>query len=505
MRVLIVDDEIIIREGLCQVVPWSEHGFQLLEPAVSAEEAMEVIRDTCPDIIITDIRMNGKSGLDLAAYVSGQRLPIEVILLTGYDEFSYAQEALRQGVSDYLLKASEPDAILHAVMRARDRLTDTKEHVQWKQWEHDRLILSLTKKIVADKFQQEDMDQLIELIPELQESALQVIMSDRSLPLTELKKKEELWNKYIFGKWLNINDRLTIIVRRDSRLEDEYLLQMAAKKITPSLEKPMLLGTVVSSISNLSASYQKAKSLLLYEWLLPDNKIISAKEILERDGIAHTENMKDYEDRLFHCMNTGGYQELTRLLEELVTWLFSHPHATPGSIQLYVQTLFISMLRFVNRVASSVGKRTINYKSLHPPGEWFPFYQDRLIPSFLNVMDDYRDLVDRQSNYVQMAILYIENRLNKQLSLQEVANHVHVNPSYLSEMLRKETGTSYVELITQLRMKKAEELLIHTPAKVKEVSNQVGYADWKYFTSQFKKHTGETPTQYRRRLKTDVN
>ncbi|QGH36801.1 response regulator [Gracilibacillus salitolerans] len=505
MRVLIVDDEVIIREGLRQVVSWSDHGFQLLEPAVSAEEAIKVMENNCPEIILTDIRMSGMSGLDLAAYVSEQELPAEVIVLTGYDEFSYAQEALRQGVSDYLLKASEPDAILDAVKKARDRLAATKEHVQWKQGERERCITSLIKKIVKDTYEQKEINQLKELIPELRAFAFQFILVDKQLPISEIVKMEKLWNTYVFGKWLQFEDKIAIIVTRDPRLEDEYLIQMAAKKISQQIGKPLLVSTVVSALSELPSSYREVKPLLLYQWILREKRMISLTLIKGRRGIAYAEKMKDHEEMLFNFIHTGNYQEFTNFMDELITWLFSHPQATPGSIQLYLQTLFISMLQFVNRIATSIGKDTKNYKSLLPPAEWFPSYKEFLLPSFTKIIDDYQNLVHRQNNYVQLAIHYMEIKLDQSVSLQEVADHVHVNPSYLSEMLRKETGASYVEFITELRMSKAVELLVHTPAKVKEVSNQVGYSDWKYFTSQFKKHFGLTPTQYRQRLKADAN
>ena len=127
MRVLIVDDEVIIRKGLSTVIDWEENGFLLLEPAESGEEGLEITQSKKPHIILTDIRMNGMSGLEMAKEVKQLYPETEIIVLSGYDEFAYAQEAMRQGVSEYLLKTSGPDIIMKAAIRAKQRILQREE------------------------------------------------------------------------------------------------------------------------------------------------------------------------------------------------------------------------------------------------------------------------------------------------------------------------------------------------------------------------------------------
>lgn len=124
MRLLIVDDEVIIRTGLASVIAWHELGIELLQPAASAEEALTRMAEERPHILMTDIRMTGRSGLELAE--EGLRLlpELEVIILSGYDDFSYAQQAIRQGVTDYLLKTSKPEEIIKTVLQAKQRITE---------------------------------------------------------------------------------------------------------------------------------------------------------------------------------------------------------------------------------------------------------------------------------------------------------------------------------------------------------------------------------------------
>ncbi|SHN34682.1 response regulator transcription factor [Gracilibacillus kekensis] len=504
MKVLIVDDEVIIREGICNVVPWRDYGFEILNPASSAEEAMDVIDNIMPDIILTDIQMNGKNGLELASYIYEKKLPIEVIVLTGYDEFSYAQEALRQGVSDYLLKTSLPEDILKAVEKSREKVLYAKDQFQINQNEKQRIITHSMTNFIKGIGTEEAMDSIKELIPELKDSMIQILVLDTQLKSVHLAEHEQLWNKYLYGKWVSLNEKTVIIVKRDPCLDDDYLLQMASSKVYQSLCEPLFVGTIVSHLTDLSLSYEKAVSLILYKWLLTDCKMIGENHIKHRIGLSNSEFLKEYEEKLFSYLNKNNAKGLRNWLVQVIERQVTHPQATPESIHLNVQSLFIHMIHFVNKVALSVGKKTMNYHSFPTISNWLPTPKESVIPAFMEVMGDYQRIVDREVNFVHIAIHYMENNLGKTLTLLEVAEHVHVHPNYLSEMLRKETGKSYVEFLTALRIEKAKQLLRYTPAKVKDISSEVGYSDWKYFTSQFKKYIRLTPTQYRDRQEEDA-
>src|SRR5699024_2496775 len=151
MKVLIVDDEIIIREGIANVIPWDNLGYTLLKPASSAEDALKQIDTEYPDILITDIRMTGMTGLELVSLIEERNYQIESILLTGYDDFEYIQEAIRQNVCDYLLKNSSPDDIILAVERAKKRVEITKEYDQLKESEVEHYVSSQLRKLVENE------------------------------------------------------------------------------------------------------------------------------------------------------------------------------------------------------------------------------------------------------------------------------------------------------------------------------------------------------------------
>src|SRR5690554_6408983 len=136
MRIMIVDDEVIIRTGLAKVINWQELGLELLTPAASAEEVLERIHTERLDILLTDIRMTGKTGLELAEEARVILPNLEIIVLSGYDDFIYMQNAIRQNVSDYLLKTSKPDEIIRTVLKVKQRI-EQKWAIQSKDHNKD--------------------------------------------------------------------------------------------------------------------------------------------------------------------------------------------------------------------------------------------------------------------------------------------------------------------------------------------------------------------------------
>ncbi|MCH1627695.1 response regulator transcription factor [Ferdinandcohnia quinoae] len=499
MKVMIVDDEVIIREGMRKVIPWREYGYELLETASSAEEAIERIKREQPEIVLTDIRMKGKSGLDLAAYIKAQAFPTEVIVLTGYGEFSYAQEALRQGVCDYLLKTSAPEEIMKSLQKAKERIEDSKEHRKWKLGSREREISNLMHQLLVEKLETSDYKKLFHLMPEMKKPPYQLLLLDEALNPGQLAEAEKLWNTYLPGKWVALHDKTVIIVQRDPQLADHYLLNMAIKKIPQSNCLPVFVGSIVTSVSEWHASYKELDGIVLYKWLLSTQRMVTSNDIQGRKGIPHSELLPAQEVQLLSYVKRGESEILKEWFRKRMYELFNHPQATPESIHLYVQTLYVSTIRFVNQIAASIGNTPHSYQSLPTPREWFPSPLELLFPLFLRIMNDYQELSSStQVNYVQNVIHYMEQRLGDSLTLQKIANHVHLHPNYLGDLIKKETGKSYVELLTELRMKKAIILLTHSPAKVKDIAKIVGYSDWKYFITLFKKHTGVTPSQYRR-------
>ncbi|GGJ60729.1 response regulator transcription factor [Virgibacillus salexigens] len=494
MKVLIADDEIIIREGMANVIPWEENGFLLLDPAASAEEVIERIETEKPDILITDIQMKEMNGLELVSYIGKKNYCIESILLTGYDDFAYIQEALRQDVCDYLLKTSSPDEIITAVNRAKKRLEKDKKYHRWSNAAYSEEKNTIVQTLFHQR-DSKDQAKLAEALPELATPPYQLILIGTTLDTQTLHSYEKIWNGYLYGTWLH-DDRFTLILtKRNTYLEDGYLLQMAIKKIRQMVQQPIFMSNVISTLNELPYKYEQLSQLHLYKYIFTDAVTISEQMVKERTGIAYHERKEEFLQQLITFLHNGEYDNLITWVHAFHTWLFSHSQATPDSIQFYVQNLYMETIRYMNRIQDHERR----YESIPSASSWFQRPTEILQARFSQLQQDFQKQAQKNSNYVEQSIYYIEEHLGQSLSLQEVAGYISIHPNYLSELIRKKTGKSYVELVTTLRVQKAVDFLLYTSLTVKEIAKNIGYNDRKYFTKIFKKHYGVTPTQYRRR------
>ncbi|GEN56383.1 DNA-binding response regulator [Halolactibacillus alkaliphilus] len=495
MKVLIADDEIIIREGISSVISWEELGFILLKPVSSAEEVIRQLDRECPDILITDIRMKGMSGLDLVSYITEKKYQIESILLTGYDDFEYIQEAIRQNVCDYLLKTSSPDDIIAAVERAKKRLQRIKEYDQLKEHEAERAVVNQLKEALQNEMKAFPKQTLVDLIPAFKEAPYQLLLIDETSTLHDIQVHEELWNSYLNGKWFTYHNHTLILLKRDKYLKDDYLLQVASRRIKDLYGKPVIMSSIVSSLDEIAHLYKQVVSFIPYQWILRDYTVLTEKDIVYRKGISYTDHMTIYKNELNECMKNGDKEKLRAWISNFIDWLLSHPDATPRSIQFYVQHLYIDSIRLVNQYGQD--EKAMHYDSMPVFQEWFQNPKEELFSLLSVISQNFKLCYQKNTNYVEESLNYMKNHLGDPLSLKEIAEKIPVHPNYLSVVIRRKTGKSYVELLTDLRIKKAADYFMYTSMSVKEVTKLVGYNDSKYFTKIFKKYYKMTPTQYR--------
>lgn len=495
MKVLIVDDEIVIRRGMVNVLPWLEHDYEVLEPASSGEEAIVIIERERPDIIISDIQMQGISGLKLIKLIADIPYPKEVIILTGFEEFNYVQEAIKQNVSDYLLKTSSPDEILQSVNKARERLNEAHRYLKLEESKEEQQVNSELKRLLYNPVNKHKLQKLLKRVPVLEGMATQLIVINEIVDEQQFYKCKELWNTYVYGRWFTHSEQTLIIVKRNPDLSDFYLLQMAVKKMNEVYKEPLNTSRVFTNLNELSHAYTEAISLFFYKWLLPEKGIISIGDVGKRKGISHLDQYKKHEMELLECIRRGDEEMLGSWVRQFVSWAFTHPMATPKSIEGYIKNLYFSVVRYIDRV----GKKTTKEQKNPTINQYLSEPIATLTALFTELMDSIKDPSGGVKKYVTDALYFIEEHLGESITLQEVAKHVHVHPNYLGEMIRRRTGKSYLEIVTNARMERAEGYLIHSQKDINIIANLVGYYDRKYFTKMFKRHYNMTPSLYRKK------
>ncbi|MFF2482340.1 helix-turn-helix domain-containing protein [Paenibacillus sp. NPDC058071] len=510
MKLLLVDDEVIIREGLSTVIKWEENGFTLLKPAASAEEALMRIPLERPDIIMTDIRMTGMTGLDMARQVKADYPDTEIVILSGYEEFTYAQQAIREGISDYLLKTSRPADIMAAAARARSRIAEKKladEHqTAFRSKRLERLLAGEGQ--VAER----EAEELLQYYPELrlasEQEMLELWLVTSEMPLSEnggaqpghdeacKALKGALgcviveWN----GGW--------VLIFKTGQSGALRKIEATMREAERVLQRKLFAATGfgVRRIDELRNALRAAEQATEFRFLAGDARVIAYEDVHRRKGM-RTVCSQEEETALTAVLRSRDANRLGAWIEDVLLTVKRDPEATPGTMKAFLHSYLVAGYRWLERAAQSVGQNGIELSPLEgmdynqlgrKPGE--------LLSGVLSsIMRQYEHLSGDRNSAISRTTAYIRENLDKSLTLTQVAASVHMNPNYFSELFKRETGKNYIEFVTEARIEWAVRLLRETPAKVSEIAKRVGYEDMKHFTRLFKRYTGETPSFFRER------
>ncbi|WP_059042382.1 response regulator transcription factor [Paenibacillus rubinfantis] len=513
MNVLIVDDEVIIRTGLASVISWSELGLHLLSPAASAEEALERLEAERPDILITDIRMNGKTGLELAEEAAKLLPGLEVIILSGYGDFAYTQQAIRQGVGDYLLKTSKPEEIIRTVLQAKQRLLERRaEDSRAQRQAREERRRQLHKWVIEGE---------AGAVPALPDRGKQEREADRPERWQVLIVSADGWGQeenadsllrfavqnmledLLPGSAVLIHQGQIVGVTDDSSWGDAHFTAGRFKGMLERIENllncrlRLAAGIAVEEADQVHQSYLTAAAAFAYHDLLPGVKLLDYREVAERKG-GRTVLSQEEENGLGSILLEQDPMALRAWTHRLADELAADPECTPESYQACLQSAAVAAHRWLERTLRALGKEgAARFEPWQQPIEGAKL-KEELFRHLHAVMTLYHNqLGEGQASHVQRAKAYMESCPAEELSLQQVAAYVHLHPGHLSELFKKETGSTFGDYVIALRMRRAMELLAVSPAKVSEIAGLTGYEDVKYFSRLFKKHTGKTPSEFR--------
>ncbi|WP_127534322.1 response regulator [Paenibacillus kobensis] len=515
MKLLIVDDEVIIRNGLSTVINWQDLGFTLLAPASSAEEAMSRLEEERPNIVLTDIQMGGMGGLELAAEVKNRLPDTEVIILTGYDTFAYVQQALRDGVSDYLLKMSRPEEIIMAAMKAKQRILARREAAA--QDIRSRAVLRdqlLERLLTASGTDSPSAEAVHGLLPGLSRegASYEVVIVAASgwgdgLYNVQLAHfaVANMVQELIACEILLRKDCVLLILSRDrtsiTAAAFRQSLQDMLGRVSRKLKCRLFagFGSWVDDWGSIKQSYEEASLAFSYRLIEGEEGWVGYEDVYERKG-GSTVCSQEQEAELVAALKSGSVIELRRWVKAVIGSQLADARVTPDSLRAYIQSIIISSHRWLERMFQSPGEQPLQGELVRQPEriDYTKQPDEALFIALNAVMELYRDNVSGERvPYVKRAVLYIRDNLDKNLTLQQVAKHVHLHPNHFSEIFKRESGTTYIEFVTKERMSRAMELLERTPAKISEIAGLVGYEDVKYFSQLFKKSTGRTPSEFR--------
>lgn len=525
IRAILADDEGIILKGLKKLIDWEKLGIRIVGEAADGEEALRLIEEKKPRLVVSDIAMPGLSGLEMLRRIGRQSPDVKVIFVSGYQEFSYAQDAVRYGAVDYLLKPVEKEELERAVCKAVSLIDDQSRLSLLNHSESEDRMHQIFQKISGSReYAKED---LYEQFSHLNISVEGKVMVGAAFRLYTLKRGESsqrLQELLKFSAANKIQKRLEnsgwgFAVRKEvsvcyvilllepgqerAVLESRVRRLMAEAADRQNLTVKAGVGERVEDIGALPLAYKTARfAMELYYF--------TEEEIIWYDDV----------EKEFH-ESFEQYQEEVRRLKE--GFLDRHK-----SIRTEVDQVLavIKNLHFGNRFAALNRCNLMLTELIQDLGDMYlldgtwigegeqcmeqmrlmPTYRQtcQLVTEFLGRMHQ-QVLAGGSSEYNEAVRIrqYVAAHFAENLTLESMAGMAGMNPYYFSSYFKKNTGMNFKAYLTDIRMEAAARLLLNTDSKAYEIAEKVGYRNVRQFNENFKGKYGKSPNEYRKEQRKD--
>ena len=520
--ILLADDEEAVRHSIRDLTPWGEYGFEVMAEASNGYEALEIVSETVPDVIITDIRMPYMDGIDFISEVRAKYSnTVMVIILSGYDEFTYAQTALSLNVSEYVLKPVSVASMSAVLDRAKERLDadlaavlDREKLEAFYQDAYDlykeKFLISL---IFPSRFHDESMllsqadSYGLSLSGEMFAVSI-VDIPSKTVPTVAMKKLvEEEATEDMSPMSFIYEDQLVLIFSSPLTAEFEYLfirqlnrfLSLLESRIVHYFSCPFNIGTgdIVYHIKKLPDSYKGATEALNYASIYPDQHLISISDVEAVESDEDSKVIGDLNSELVMAIKFGNSEDTERCVHD-----FFRNLTKTASVQmrtLNAMATIASVCAAYDRDISSLWDENVNLFSALAHANTAQRAEELIRALALAARSMASGERERSHiAFVEKAKKLIkENYQDPAFGQEQVTNEIAVSPAYFSTTFKKETGVSFVQYLTNVRIEKAKELLKNTDLKTYEIAERIGIPEPTYFSFLFKKKTGETPSRYR--------
>lgn len=528
-KALVVDDEPMIRYGLCSCVNWEAEGITLVGEAANGEAALKRMKDERIDILVTDIKMPLMDGLELIRHASVLQPDMKVVLVSSYSDFQYAVEAVKTGVViDYLLKPTmEPEDLVKVLRTCREQLDRDRLHEE--QAQQARLAERSSRLIVFQETLRDSLNGVetpLAWRPDWATGSVMIAIWQEDAAIVQAEYDERLQRRQLESakamlneKWddcgitfMGVADELITLIGNEQEAGATRLFA-CHKELCAQLQLSLTAGISrpfhLLAAESLRRAYSEAEyglDMAFFQgrgqcYLMPVSASASRGGTGDCDGLATAGDglggLHEQFSRAYALADREGCLELLAQYER--QW--KSGRFTRHMIVGHARSLLIMMcardLQWdrVERLQRTTAQLT---------------YMKRL-PTLAALITYIREALDRHwvpehqrmdmdaggAHVIQLALSYIQDNYRRDISLQQVADYVHMSKNYFSEQFKQKTGMNFIDFVISLRIQHAKHLLEHTVLKVLEVGEESGFNSPKHFLKLFKRQAGCTPAEYR--------
>lgn len=520
-KLLLVDDEAVILHGLRQLLPWKNLEIEIIGEAKDGKEALRIIEEKKPDIVLSDIAMPNLSGIELLKIIAEQKKNTKIIFLSGYQEFHYAREAVKYGASDYLLKPVKREELQNSITNALQQLKEEKMAGKRRRLPKKEEILF--QEVITKKDFQKEANEILRMEEnkknkmEVTIAALKIFVKNKIA--TEKNKnyiREEVYDyiekvlkEYQIGMILREEYHVCYFMLYTEKSREQILryCQKVVLQISRKYPVDIILGVGdwMDIHGKLMYLYDTAKFALEFYYFNGERMIYYSDIIKEGKGsiLDYQQVLEDIKRQI--VMNFDEEQiieDIRKSLKLLEVIHYGHKNALVNSC--------IQLAGEIFRALENCGMIDREDRM----EEWEEFLEEIRKKSTFHLLQQtfdeyYRGLFlqmklcrpEKKVSEIQKIKQYIQEHYKENITLEELAGFIGMNPAYMSVFFKKETGKNFKTYLTEVRMEQALRLMNQTNLKNYELAEAVGYRDVKQFREKFREIYGISPQEYKKRGK----
>ena len=540
LKIFLAEDEVIVRETIKRMIPWENLGFELVGEAADGEMALPLLIRQQPDLLITDIKMPFMDGLTLARLAKKEVPGLKVVILSGYDDFNYAKQAINIGVEDYLLKPITKNALIERLTEIRSRYEDEKTQREYYEKFH-REMQAYEKNSSRDFFEvlvSGSLD-MMEVYKRAEKLGLDIVAESYNVLIFTMNCNEdfsgqregyssweaeslEMLEKFFTGHPFAMLFRSNVFsygvlikgeknsIRENTRICVEEIRKIFDRK-EDNKEWFVAVGESVERLSQIQKSYHSASRAFSQRYLY-DGKVLYYDEMLAMEKKDVTNDDSEYLQKVdVNALNPTILQKFLSngLLEETENFVQDYFYAIGQEPMESVVFRSYVILNVRFSVLSFLKELGCDTKTLEPEDtekilaesgrnmESIIAYAEKLVSQAIQLRD--RNSGNKNRSILKTAVDFIDQHyMEEDMPLNKAANAANVSANHFSALFSQNMGQTFIEYLTSLRMDKAKEYLRCTGMRSSEIAGEVGYKDAHYFSYLFKKTQGMTPSDYRK-------
>ena len=540
LKIFLAEDEVIVRETIKRMIPWEDLGFELVGEAADGEMALPLLLRQKPDLLITDIKMPFMDGLTLAKVAKKEIPGLKVVILSGYDDFNYAKQAINIGVEDYLLKPITKNALIERLTEIRSRYEHEKTQKEYYEKFH-REMQAYEKNSSRDFFEalvSGSMD-MMEIYRRSEKLGLDIVAEAYNVLIFTMNCEEDFsGQREGYSEWeaeslelleeffsentsamlfrCNIFSYGVLIKGQKETIEENTRscvseIQRIFDRKEQKRQWFVATGEPVERLSQIQKSYYSASRAFSQRYLYDEN-ILYYDEMASMEKKNVTEDDSTYLQKVdVNALNPAILQKFLSngLLEETENFVKDYFYAIGQEpleslvFRNYVTlNVRFSVMSFLKEIGCDT--RTLEQedtedvlsessKSL----ENAIAYAEKIISQAIALRD--QNSGNKNRSILKTAVDFIDSHyMEEDMSLNKAANAANVSANHFSALFSQNMGQTFIEYLTNLRMNKAKEYLRCTSMRSSEIAGEIGYKDAHYFSYLFKKTQGMTPSDYRK-------